>query len=659
MATGLLHLAPLFLAPIFAGVGFPLGIPPAAEDPQLGRAAPADCVFYATWCGSSEPSAASGNRAEQLLAEAEVQAFSAHMEKTLRGWAQQEPVDNENPGGPGEVVVDALKTWLRRPSMFYISGFKPIGDRYRAEGAMLISLGDETPAVRKMLDEHIRPLMLFSNVESLDTETIDGSKWYRIHLHGDWPRMRVGIKDKYFVLLMGNENLDDLFARMRHEQPAWLTAAEKRVPVGRSIALTYVDIRRMVVGMGMVRTPSRKSFLAVSGLDQVTGVISASGVDGNEIITRTAINIQGEPRGLLHFARSAPLRPEDLRAIPSDATLAVAARFDVQKAIDEVLENAEKQDEPTRAAVKNELDRWNRDYSLDLRHGIIRSLGDTWHLYNSPREGGIVASGLTITVPIVNHNDFSHGYVSLSKGARKAWLADGADPFGIGPLRPRQFRFANNEVKYISLGEWSPALAPTWCHTDRELVVSASPQSMKGYLGRPATDATLDSVPEVAELFKPGGTSKPVQPDSGAQGPLLIAYLDTPRMFEVLYPLLTMMTPAMLGGGNSEMNPVDLTVLPSTSSIGRHLRPCLMTLRRTSDGLETYTRATVPGIGLLGPACVAIWHEDWAGLNANQGAAVPGAAAPGAAFFAAPQGMAAGGPMIGPVPAGPPPVPPR
>ena len=119
MGGGLLHLAPLLLAPILAGAGFPLGIPPASEDPQLAHAAPADCVFYASWSAiSSEPSREQPPIGpEQLLAESEVQQFGTHLEKALRTWAQQEASDTDNPGGPGEVAVDALKTWLRRPAI--------------------------------------------------------------------------------------------------------------------------------------------------------------------------------------------------------------------------------------------------------------------------------------------------------------------------------------------------------------------------------------------------------------------------------------------------------------------------------------------------------------------------------------------------------------
>ena len=69
--------------------------------------------------------------------------------------------------------------------------------------------------------------------------------------------------------------------------------------------------------------------------------------------------------------------------------------------------------------------------------------------------------------------------------------------------------------------------------------------------------ATLASVPEIAAQFK------------GGEGPLMIAYCDTPRMFEVMYPLLTMMAPAALPQIVGENSGFDLSAFPSTASVGR------------------------------------------------------------------------------------------
>jgi hypothetical protein len=40
-------------------------------------------------------------------------------------------------------------------------------------------------------------------------------------------------------------------------------------------------------------------------------------------------------------------------------------------------------------------------------------------------------------------------------------------------------------------------------------------------------------------------------------------------------------------------------VLPSAPAIGRHLRPAVTTIRRTSDGIELCSRASLPGGGVM------------------------------------------------------------
>jgi len=51
------------------GIGLPVGVPLAPEDPLLAKVAPEECLFYTSWAGVSEPDPNSPNQTEQLLAE--------------------------------------------------------------------------------------------------------------------------------------------------------------------------------------------------------------------------------------------------------------------------------------------------------------------------------------------------------------------------------------------------------------------------------------------------------------------------------------------------------------------------------------------------------------------------------------------------------------
>ena len=58
------------------GLGPPLGIPPAAQDPVMERVAPEQCLFYASWAGVAKADPKSRNQTEQLVAEPEVKNFT-------------------------------------------------------------------------------------------------------------------------------------------------------------------------------------------------------------------------------------------------------------------------------------------------------------------------------------------------------------------------------------------------------------------------------------------------------------------------------------------------------------------------------------------------------------------------------------------------------
>jgi hypothetical protein len=191
----------------------------------------------------------------------------------------------------------------------------------------------------------------------------------------------------------------------------------------------------------------------------------------------------------------------------------------------------------------------------------------------------------------------------------------------VGPNRQaiRRFRFAGSDVHYANLGEIG--LAPAWWAGDNQLVAALAPQNIKAYLSRGPGGRSLADVAEVA-----GELSR--------RDPLLaIGYLDAPRLFEAVYPLLIIAAPSYLGVSGLSEGRRDMSMIPSLPSVCRHLRPGVATLRRTGVGLELTSRGSLPGFGLAGPVMVMVWDSEWLNLvfgesenNAPPVPMVPGAA---------------------------------
>ncbi len=351
-------------------------------------------------------------------------------------------------------------------------------------------------------------------------------------------------------------------------------------------------------------------------------------------MTRTVLPIEGTPRGLLYPADGRGLKREDLAAIPGDATLALAVRLNVQKTLDALAAAGKKADPEIKQSLAKGLETIERGGDSASREDIFASLGDRWCFYNSPCEGGLVMTGLTGIVPITNRKQFSRSYEVLTRLATQILPPD--DAVGPGGQRIHRFRFAGSDVHYTNLGEIG--LAPAWWAGDNQLVVALAPQNIKAYLSRGSISRTLADVPQVAAEL------------SGHDPLLAIGYLDAPRLFEAVYPLLIIAAPAYLGMNGLSEGRRDISTIPSLPSVCRHLRPGVATLRRTEVGLELTSRGSLPGFGLAGPVMFLVWDSQW--LNLVFGDAENNAPPVPVAPRAAPAG-----PVAPPAQVLPPPVP--
>jgi hypothetical protein len=609
----------IFFLTLGSGMGIPLGIPPAPDDPVMARFAPEECVFYTTWSASAAANPASRNQAEQMLAEPEVRQFVEHLEKWIRHSVSQ-PGGDADASGLSDATFDAMLLVLRHQTTLFVSEVKIKDKKVSAKGGMVVALGADTAVATRLFHQNVRAFFLNLNVEALEVLQINGQNWYRVKPKGEFPTMIVGIKDSYLIVAVGDGSLDMILKRMQKPAPQWLVKARRIATFERPTGLTYINLKRLREGGAAATDRRRKQWIELLGLAQSPWLVSASGLVGPDVVTRTVLPIEGEPRGLLFPAGGRGLKREDLAAIPEDATLALAVRLNVHNTLDALRAAGNKADPEIKQSLLKGLESLQRGGDADPRQDIFASLGDHWSFYNSPREGGLVLTGLTGVVPITDRKQFSQSYEVLTRLATQALPAD--DGLGTNVQRIRRFRFAGGDVHYANLGEIG--LAPAWWAGDDQLVAGLAPQNIKAYLSRGKGSRSLADVPEVAAEFS-------------ARDPLLaIGYLDAPRLFESVYPLLMITAPSYLGASGLSEGRRDLSMIPSLPSICRHLRPGVSTLRRTGVGLELASRGSMPGFGLAGPVMFLVWDSEWLNLvfgeaenNAPPVPVVPGAAPAG------------------------------
>ena len=147
----------------------------------------------------------------------------------------------------------------------------------------------------------------------------------------------------------------------------------------------------------------------------------------------------------------------------------------------------------------------------------------------------------------------------------------------------RKCRFAGHEIYYLA----GQAIAPAFCISDREMVMTLNMPAMKAYLTR-KDHHSLAAQPGVKLAL------------SEPNGPVALGYCDTPKLFDVLYPMFSCAAIAGASAAQNSKLDLDPTYWPSAPSIRRHLRPDITTVERSPHGLKLTCRYSLPTGGATG-----------------------------------------------------------
>ena len=635
-AFGLTAFFTEMFAPLLLCSSIPLGVPPAPEDKALAQMAPQECVFWCSWAGTATPDPKSKNRAERFLADPEIRQLRAEaarrFQHLIHSAGDSNPVlDKET----RRVIGDDLGFWceslVARPGALFVSRLGTDHDPQKFEGGLVLNVRDVQARVATMLQHYAK----IAN-GSINDSQVGGHTEYRVDMDSQI-KVRWGLWDQYLIVAWGEQSPEQIARRMKGVEPKWLAAIDKNLPVQRRATVLRIDFKPIIAAMAA--NDAQKDTAQQMSRVGLRAATLVSGLEGEDFVSRALVELDDIVAKPLYVAMNRPLGPAQLTPIPDDALLAVAGRVDphwmVQTLLwyQKVANHSDGNDQTAgemphvstvlksmlvpdslKGVLPDSMTQSGEDSKGDslpldekLCHEIASSLGDSWCCYTSLTEG----SFFTATARIKDRERLTKIFERLAAshpagakaGKKQTWA------IGKGP-------FAGRDIYYLLREGKDATTTSAWCLTDKDLVWSWSPSSIKAYLLREAQGPTLAQTPAVAEVVRT------------APAPSLLFYENTPAFFRYSYPWMQLVASVAAGQHNLHLNGPDPMLLPAPPTIVKYLRPAVSSVRATPRGVELTVRQSLP-CGNLGATLWVVGcsmlpaDQAWLGaLNSNQTAAM-------------------------------------
>jgi hypothetical protein len=574
----------------FLGLGLPVGIPPDSEDAIMAHVAPDDCVFYSSWSAAAKPSLSSPNQTEQLLAEPEVQAFATALYNSLLSAgvaaAKKNGLAPEEADKLSKFATLSLGTLFHRSGAIYISRLTPSDQGFDVQGAAIIKANEASADLERSFTD----LLKVSRLEVSET-TLAGRKFNKITISGNTPLGIVWSSGNGFFLLgVGPAAMEEMSERIRaKKEPAWLAQLKSNLPVDRRASITFLNIRRLMDTFLPLGGPQADKACAALGLKQVTSLQAVSGLDKTRMITRSLVTIEGQPKGLLTLLDDKGLTASHIGHVPSDSLSAMAFCLDLRKVVDLVTASLADIDPQAGEQAKQSLAMGQALFGVSVSEALS-ALGTHWTMH-SPADGGGVSAVIVAEV-----RDKSK-LATIEKTLLSRLVNQAGEIANVG--RITRSSIAGQSVATVTPSAPVP-VAPSWCLTDKRLILAANPQGIKAILSRQPTDKSLAEVPDIASPLLAASLV-------GANGPLALSYHDTPRSVAGMHAQASVLLPTLNSAAEKAGIPFNLDPgkLPPQRAVIPHLKPSISIVRRTEKGLEFESRKTYPALS-ANPAAAGI-----------------------------------------------------
>ncbi len=584
--TGILATSLPFLLMIGSLVVSPLAGPPLPLDPALSAIAPAECLWYATSAGVTEPDPNSTNQTEQLFAEPEVRFFTKELQNQLMGAVRRGASDDREKRVLAVEIPKLLRALMSRPVAAFVEDVQVTENRFDVQAGLVLNAGEQRAEIEAAIGQLIE--LAKKNNETIGTVDQSGETWNVVRISQEMPEVRWGWHDNYFVLAVGEGMANTIVDRLTGITPAWLEDIRSEYRVERESSLGYVNVTMLLDRLRpLLEKEKGWHVIEKLGLRSIKSLHGLAGFDEHGCVTHSKLVTDGRRRGLLSLLPYKELSDNDLKIIPHDVMIAGAVRVDLSETWENFLRLVE-EFEP-KAAERMERDLWRTEEELgvNIEDDLIGSLDDVWTAYVPAGDLMSAWHGSVITCKVKDADRLRTAMKKIVDFAK----ANMAERRGQG-VKIRETEFEGEKVYTVNVTGTPFPFSPSWCVTDNWLVVGLTPQTVRGVMTRNSKDTNKgrgeDSLADLAEVR---------QMFDRRDAPSSITYVDTPKLVRSLYPLVQMGAQMLSSQLAREGIEIDTSILPSSDAIIRHLRPSVSTMSHSSDGFTFYSQHSLPGGG--------------------------------------------------------------
>lgn len=546
---------------IWLSVGLP-GLPPGTSDPQLVQVLPGDAIVVAHWDGqgAGKPGGpgwlgAAADPELQRAAQA-LQQLAAHFAAT------DQQTDTDWPA--------VLRLAFRHPGCFFVApgrlDFSRNGGlKSLFQVGVVLNPGADADAFLAecgpLLPEKYAPVARDSDPNQ--------------------PAAAVTFRRVGHRLVWGTGSLTAELERrlIAADEPNFKPSAD-RLAMSPSFQQLQAELQSQAVGSfvwfqlsgataqlaaSAVPLPAEWRTQVNEGLAQFQGVrlLAVNQIEDGHVVCRFVLDGGPVLRQLI------PLQPtismSALQRVPADADVVVALGCDLAIVTQQLLSVIEKH-LPLGTADRPDLaTELQRELGQNLDRDVLPAFSSTWIVSSSRSTGGAFGLGPVFSLEIRNPRDAYTAFTQAMTWMQRT-VASSAS------IRMTNELFEDRTLYTLQYAAANPnGFAPCFCVTDRELLITLQPQTMRAHLRFLARGG-----PSFADRV----ANEPLWQDEAVAG----VYVNAPRLTEVIWPLVPMAANAHLNSLTSLGLGFDGSIWPSAAAVLEYSRPCSASLRMTPTG---------------------------------------------------------------------------